>query len=117
MLSKEKCHDLGKKEISTPENFDHNIQSCILKRDGIQTYKMANEILNSMLQKSDSDAADRDTSGSKKVLMRKGSNAIAKVKNNPDLHSLQNSNRLPSTTHTVTSGGMLNINDVSVYYC
>lgn len=91
------------------------MKPCVVKRDAILSFKLASEILKTMMENSDSDAADRDTSSTKIVLMQKGTNSLAMVKENPNFKDLhQPSNVLPITTHTITSAGMVNVHNVSV---
>lgn len=73
-------------ELSVPDSTFFSIP-CVIKRSNIATRKEANDIISVMLSESDTDNNDVDMSGTKKVLMKKGSNTIAALNVQPDFNN------------------------------
>lgn len=68
-------------------------QKCKLKRGGLETYDLADQICELMKQKEDTDNEDLNVSSNAKPLMKKGETALNSVSKIPNLRDLINTVR------------------------
>lgn len=91
-----------------PNSKEFYSMTCVLKREGIPTFKEANSMISLMQDQSDTDGTDIDTSNTSKVLMLKGSKTMDKVATIPSLAAHR-----PNCTTTNATENSITSNDFS----